>query len=135
MIKISDIDQMVKSRLEDSETLYRTRRYDGSYYLCGYVIELALKYRICKTLNWDSYFETNKEFQGYNNFKTHNLEILLKLSGVEKIVRSKFINEWSIVRFWNPEKRYQPIGSAKAIDAKMMIMSSKSILGELIWKI
>jgi hypothetical protein len=58
MIKISDITQMVKSRLEDSETLYKAKRYDGSYYLCGYVTELALKYRICKILGWDGYFET-----------------------------------------------------------------------------
>ena len=51
-------------------------RYDGSVYLCGYVIELLLKARICKTLNWDGFPSDSKEFQNLNNFKTHNLEIL-----------------------------------------------------------
>lgn len=132
MIKILDIVQMVKSRLEDSETLYRAKRYDGSYYLCGYVIELALKYRICRTLNWDGYFETNKEFQGYNNFKTHNLETLLKLSGIEKIIRYKLVAEWSVVMLWNSENRYQIVGTTKAKDARDMIISSRKLLGELI---
>lgn len=89
MIKISDIGHMAKNRLEDSEILYKAIRYDGSYYLCGYVIELGLKYRICKALDLSGYFETNQEFKGYN-IKTHDLDILLKLSGIEKIIKSTY---------------------------------------------
>lgn len=137
MIKIADIRHMAKNRLEDSEILYRAMRYDGSYYLCGYVVELGLKYRICRTLDWDAYFETNKEFKpkdttGYNSFKTHNLDVLLKLSGVEKNIRTNFITEWSIVRLWNSEKRYQPVGTIKPIDAKIILKSSKILLKELL---
>lgn len=132
MIKISDIRQMAKNRLEDSEVLYKARRYDGSYYLCGYVIELGLKYKICETLDWDGYFETNSEFKGYNSFKTHDLDILLRLSGIETTIKSKVLVYWSIVRLWNPEKRYQPIGNIKPIDTKEMLKSSKIILGELL---
>lgn len=132
MIKISDIRQMAKNRLEDSEILYKARRYDGSYYLCGYVVELGLKYRICKTLDWDGYFETNSEFKGYANFKTHDLDILLKLSGMETIIKSRILADWIIVRLWNPEKRYRPVGSVKAMDTKTMLKCSNIILGELI---
>jgi hypothetical protein len=128
---------MANNRLEDSKILYRSLRFDGSYYLCGYVVELGLKYRICKTLNWDGYFETAKEFKpkdttGYNSFKTHDLEALLKLSGIEQNIRNNFIAEWSIVRVWNPEKRYQPIGTIKGITAKAMLKSSEIILKELL---
>ena len=137
MIKISDIEQMAKNRLEDSKTLYRAMRYDGSYYFCGYVIELGLKYRICRTLDWDGYFETAKEFKpknstGYNSFKTHDLDVLLKLSGIEKNIRTKFVAEWSIVRIWNSEKRYQPIGVINGIVTKTMLESSEIILRELL---
>jgi hypothetical protein len=126
MMKISDIKYMAKNKLEDSEVLYRARRYDGSYYLCGYATELGLKYKICVSLNWDSYFDN------FNSFKIHNLDDLLRLSGIEKYIRSNFVTEWSFIRLWNPEKRYQPVGIVKAIDVKNILRSSKIILGELL---
>lgn len=132
MITYSDIERIAKNRLIDSELLYRSMRYDGSYYLCGYVIELGLKYRICKTLGWIGYPSTSTEFQGYTSFKTHNLDILLRLSGIEIIVKSKVFTDWGIVRLWNSEIRYQPIGSIRPIDSKEMLKSSKTVLGELL---
>lgn len=132
MIKNSDIEHISKNRLTDSETLYRAMRYDGSYYLCGYAIELGLKYRICKTLGWTGYPSTSTEFQGYTSFKTHNLDILLRLSGIETTVKSKVFTDWGVVRLWNSEIRYQPIGSIKPIDSKEILKSSKIVLGELL---
>ena len=44
-----------------------------------YVVELALKARICRTLKWAS-FETSG---GLQSFKTHNLDTLLKLANEE----------------------------------------------------
>jgi HEPN domain-containing protein len=34
--------------MRDAELLFRKGRYDASAYLCGYVVEFALKARICK---------------------------------------------------------------------------------------
>lgn len=54
-ITIKELSELCKERLKDAEILIKAQRYDGAYYLCGYVIELALKKRICKTLNWDGF--------------------------------------------------------------------------------
>ncbi len=56
-------------------------RYDGAVYLAGYTVELALKARICEVLNWSGYPATSKEFDGYRSFRTHDLRVLLSLSG------------------------------------------------------
>lgn len=56
-------------------------------YLCGYAIEVALKARICRTLNWTGFPETRGEFEGYQScrrpeyasviYYLHNLTLLL----------------------------------------------------------
>ncbi|MCB0065385.1 MAG: HEPN domain-containing protein [Caldilineaceae bacterium] len=70
-----------KARLEDAEVLLAANRYDGAMYLCGYAVELALKARICRTLKWAGYPSTRKEFEGYQSLRTHDLKVLLHLSG------------------------------------------------------
>ncbi len=73
MLKKLDIQRIVYARLKDAEVLFEAQRYDGAVYLCGYAVELGLKYKICKTLNWDGYPLTRNEFEGYSTFKTHKL--------------------------------------------------------------
>ena len=62
--------------------------------------------------------------------KTHDLEILLRLSGVEPRVKAKHLAEWSAVLDWNPEKRYQPIGTLTLTQqqATDMVTSAKRLL-------
>lgn len=52
MISCRSLRKMAMERLRDSRALLATRRYDGAVYIGGYVVELALKARICKTLGW-----------------------------------------------------------------------------------
>ena len=96
--------------------------------MCGYVMEIGLKIRICKTLKWAAFPQTNSEFQDYRSFKTHNLDVLLTLSGIERKVKTEFLDEWSFVNSWNPESRYNPIGSASKEDARNMIVSADKLL-------
>jgi len=63
-------------------------RLEGSAYLSGYVVELALKARICRTLKWRGFPEKRNEFEGLQTFKTHDLDVLLSLSGRESWPRS-----------------------------------------------
>jgi hypothetical protein len=56
--------------------------------------------------------ESTSEFTTLQSFKTHNLEVLLKLSGTESKIKTKFLADWSIVSRWNPESRYRKIGTA-----------------------
>jgi HEPN domain-containing protein len=51
MISIADLMTIARERLTDAEVLLNAQRYDGAAYLCGYSIEIALKHKICQTLN------------------------------------------------------------------------------------
>lgn len=110
-------------RLKEVKVLYDKKLYDGASYLAGYVIELALKARICKILDSDYIVSGNLG----RAFKTHNLEELLLLSGLS----NKFSLEmsenrdlqvnWSVVLSWNESFRYLPVGSSSKSDIEDLI--------------
>lgn len=128
MVPVADLRKIAKGRLVDAEVLFRAGRYDGAIYLCGYAVEIALKARICRTLKWPGY---PSNFSGYQSFRTHDLVILLHLSGAEAKIKSKYFAEWSVVATWRSEVRYRPIGSATAQDVVDMIESAKKIMAAL----
>ncbi|MCX6990406.1 MAG: hypothetical protein NTX49_05020 [Chlamydiae bacterium] len=125
-IYIHDLEFLVQERLGDAKALLETGRYSGAVYICGYVVELGLKKKICQTLNWDE-FPTDSQ---YKALKTHELEVLLHFSGVKKFVIANLRPEWSVVSTWDPEKRYS-IGRVVEFDAKIMIESTETILRAL----
>lgn len=131
MVSILELRKIARGRLKDAEVLLNAKRYDGAIYLCGYAIETALKARICRTLKWPGYPSTRKEFEGYQSFRTHDLDILLHLSGTEGKIKTRHFAEWSIVATWDSNVRYRPIGSASSQDAADMIKSTMAILGAL----
>src|ERR1700689_4671192 len=101
-IHIQDLRVLAQERLDDAKALLNAGRYSGAVYVCGYVVELGLKRKICETLNWDEY-PTDSQ---YKALKTHALEVLLHFSGVKKLVIANLKPEWSVVSTWDPEKRY-----------------------------
>ncbi len=131
MLNRKTIIQIAKARLKDARTLLSAKRFDGAVYLCGYAIELGLKSKICEILNWQGYPESRKEFENYRSFKTHDLDVLLHLSGVEAQIKKSFLAEWSAISQWNPETRYKPIGKVKPIDAKSMLTAAGKLLKQL----
>ena len=131
MVSIVELRRIARARLRDAEVLLAAGRYDGAIYLCGYAIETALKARICRTLKWPGYPSTRREFEGYQSFRTHDLEILLHLSGIEDKITINHLAAWSIVATWDPNVRYSSIGSTSAQDAADMIQSTKALLGVL----
>ena len=99
----------------------------GAAYLCGYAVEFTLKARICDLLGWETY----QISRGYESFKTHELPILLSLSGCtqKNIVGSPFAREWStLLNMWSSQMRYEPVGSVSAPDAKDMLQAVHSLL-------
>lgn len=96
-------------------------------YLCGYAVEIALKARICRTLSWSGYPAMPREFQNYQAFRTHNLDVLLHLSGVEERIKTTLLAEWSVVATWDSEVRYRPIGSATKQRAEDMIAAARAL--------
>jgi HEPN domain-containing protein len=51
------LQELAYLRLEEAETLYASRLYDGCAYLCGYAVELALKAKICAAFGVTDYSE------------------------------------------------------------------------------
>ncbi|WP_461100683.1 hypothetical protein [Spirosoma koreense] len=101
--------RIASARLADAEALFLAKRFDGAAYPCGYVIEITLKLRICKTMKWSGFPESRKEFDSLLSFKTHDLDILLHLSGIENKIKQFHFLEWSTVKAWNPESRYNRV--------------------------
>ena len=128
MIDKREIRIIAKERLGDAIVLANAKRYEGAIYLCGYAVELGLKARICKTLKWQGWPSGGKEFDGYQSFKTHNLDVLLHLTGIEDRIKTQVFVEWSAVATWDPESRYNPVGTASWRDAYLMILAAKSLL-------
>ena len=95
MISTADLIMIANERLIDAETLLNANRYDGAVYLCGYAIEIALKHKVCQTLNWAGFPATNKEFEKYKSLRTHDLNVLLSFTGIEATVKANYYIEWS----------------------------------------
>jgi hypothetical protein len=132
MIDSKALKRIAYARLRDAQVLARANRYEGAVYLCGYAVELGLKARICKTLKWQGWPSGGKGFDGYQSFKTHDLDVLLHLSGCEERIKTKQFKEWSAVAAWDPQSRYNPIGTASAFDADLMIVSAAVLLAILL---
>lgn len=99
-----DLKRLAKKRLQEAEVLFAKGKYEGTVYLCGYAIELALKARICKTLKWTTF--PDSEVHEPRTFTTHHLPTLLSLSGIQHKVKSNHLTEWSAIEKWTPEMRY-----------------------------
>ena len=131
-IPIARLEDLARARLTDAEIMRDHGRYDGGLYLCGYAVELALKARICKTLNWAGFPETQKELRIFKQLQSHDLAMLLTLTGQERRIRAQFTTEWSyIAARWSPEMRYEALGVPQAVldDA---IAATRVLVSELL---
>jgi hypothetical protein len=128
MITIQELETIAQAQLLDAEALIQAGRFDGATYICGYAIELSLKAKICKTLNWQGFPSSANEFRDYQSFKVHNLDVLLHLSGIEEDVKESHMNDWSNVKTWNPESRYKTVSSVSKEQAEMMLNSVKELM-------
>lgn len=131
MISLKELQTLCKDRIREAEALVDTKLYDGAYYLCGYAVEIGLKKRICKTLRWNvGYPTTEAEFRHLTSFKTHDLDVLLHLSGIEDKIRQHFLTEWSVVTAWKPETRYASRTKDEQM-AKRMLQAVKKLLAKI----
>jgi len=105
-------------RLEEAEALFSAGCYDGCAYLCGYVVELALKAAICSTLGVAEYPEKGSRLR--ESFKTHDFDDLKLLAGMEQAftANSTLLANWSVASEWKPERRYEPKGTYDQAAAK-----------------
>ena len=128
MLLKAELKRIARERLVDAETLFDAGRFDGATYLCGYVMEIVLKLRVCKTLKWEGFPDSRKEFEKYLSFKTHDFDSLLHLSGVEDKVKQSYLSEWSTVKTWTPELRYNRVVPMNRVE----ILRKKSQVADII---
>jgi HEPN domain-containing protein len=110
-------------RLQEAEALFAAGLYDGAAYLCGYVVELALKARICRLLDENEYPDTGRLKQVYS---VHDLDQLLLLSGLRRklgLANKAVFDNWSIAVPWKPERRYAAVGSVKRQEAEEILQA------------
>src|SRR5262245_29246144 len=116
-----ELMDLANLRLREAEVLFNADLYDGAAYLCGYVVELALKARICRLLGVNEYPDSGKYKQA---FAVHDFDQLLFLSGLRHKLdpgnQAVFTN-WSIAVPWTPERRYSPRGTFSQQDAKEIL--------------
>ena len=127
MLRTAELRAIAAARLDDARSLFDAGHYDGVVYLCGYAVELALKARICDTLNWEGYPETNREFQDYQTFRTHNLKVLLRLSGAENRITDDMPDTWQKVSDWNPDLRYRVPGRVSESEAATLLEQMRQV--------
>lgn len=92
-------------------------------------MEVALKARICRTLNWLEFPSTGGEFQDYRSFQTHDLDVLLHLSGQEERIKRSHFVLWSAVATWTVESRYNAVGTAEQSVTAAMILAAEGLVG------
>jgi HEPN domain len=128
VIPTRDLRAIGRARLRDAQVLLGAKRYDGAAYLCGYAVELTLKARMCRTLKWSGFPATANEFKGLQSMKTHDLNLLLRLSGIESRVEAMHLTEWSAVMDWSPEWRYRTRGESSPQQTRFMVWCVTKLL-------
>lgn len=119
-----ELQKIALIRLLEAKALYNKRLYDGAVYLCGYVVEAALKARICHHLHMKEYIDTGNMKQV---FLSHDFDRLLLLSGLNNKINlankrdTKLFTHWSLLTLWSPDMRYVPIGTYSRQYAKDVI--------------
>ena len=73
-----EFQTIAKLRVREAKILLENKQYDGSYYLAGYAVECALK--ACITKQFQRHNMPDRKL--VNDFYTHQLETLLKISGL-----------------------------------------------------
>src|SRR3989344_4984234 len=91
----SDFKLLSESRLKTVDILKDNEEWGVAMYIMGYVLELAMKAIICKTLNLPTYPHDNKDEKVASYFKTHVFDRLLVVSGATNIFKPDIADEAS----------------------------------------
>ncbi|NBC17904.1 MAG: HEPN domain-containing protein [Bacteroidetes bacterium] len=127
MLTRQDLLDNVDEKLRSAQILYDAASYDSSFYLCGYAVELALKARIVKHLKWKGFPENKGENAAFRAVAKHDLDYLLRFTGIEAQIKPALGTEWTTILEWNVELRYKH-GHTTASKAKRMLEHSHVII-------
>ena len=110
-------ETLVDIRIKEAKILLDAQCYQGAYYLAGYAVECTLKACIAKQVQAEDFPDKKLAQDSY----THNLPKLLTTAGLKQILINEenqdedFRLDWSIVKNWSEEARYNhQISAVKA---------------------
>ena len=112
-----ELKALARLRLREAEALYDAGFYDGAAYLAGYVVEIALKARICRLLGLAEYPSAGALKQSY---AVHDLDQLVLLAGLRPKLNpanAALFANWSVAQPWKPDRRYTARGTYGQQDA------------------
>ncbi len=118
MATYDELKDLAGLRLREAEALFAAGMYEGAAYISGYVVELALKARICRLLDVADYPDKGELKRVY---AVHDLEQLLLLAGLRRTLdpmNQPLFDNWSTAAPWKPERRYAAMGSVNRQDAE-----------------
>lgn len=105
----SELQSLASLRRKEAKSLLDAGHFAGAYYLMGYAIECALKSCIAKATKRHEFPDKHLATKVF----THNLEDLMRLSGVSPIFDKELKSNaalalnWTIVKDWNERARYR----------------------------
>ncbi|WPL18194.1 HEPN domain protein [Thiorhodovibrio winogradskyi] len=118
-MKLDQIRDNIRQKYSDARLLIENGRYANAIYLCGYCIELSLKYAIAARLHWPAYRTEGK----LKFLRVHDLDVLVPLTGQEQYIKT--LPSWSVAIQWNESRRYEDPALATEQDATDMLGAAK----------
>ncbi|NOQ32878.1 MAG: HEPN domain-containing protein [Methanosarcinales archaeon] len=128
-----DLQDLALIRCREARVLLENGNYEGSYYLCGYVVECGLKACIAKQTRLHDFPDKNVVNASY----IHDLTSLVKTAALGK----KFYDElksnpdfavnWNTVKDWSEKSRYEKHTDKEAQDLYFAVADEKQ--GVLQW--
>ena len=121
----NDLQDLSRLRLREAGLLLRNQRYEGAYYLTGYVIEAALKACIAKQTKRHEFPDRKTVNESYS----HDLEKLVRVAGLHRSLDAEtrqdkaFEVNWSVIKDWSEESRYERRGKREAEDLYRAVTS------------
>ena len=118
MLNRLTLQELANIRFDEAKFLLDNGRYDGAYYLSGYVIELALKACIAKRIKEHDFPDKDIVKNSY----THQLSTLFNTALLwdlfeQDLKKNKQLElNWSIVKDWKEDSRYEKHSKQKAED-------------------
>jgi HEPN domain-containing protein len=146
MLTAQHLRDLADTRLKEATSLLEVGLFDGAVYLAGYALEYLLKARICDLLDIEDLFDDDfAEPSVARLFKTHDIQKLLLLAGLQKKLDTAIIEDallakhWAVLTdgngqfIWNEQLRYAITGSTTQKDAEEFVNAISHSQGLQSW--
>jgi len=121
----NDFQNLARIRMKEAKCLLANSKFDGAYYICGYIIECGLKACIAKkTKKYD--FPDKRIANESHKHDPYSLVRTAELGPeLDKKIKKfpEFAINWAIVKDWNEKSRYEKHTKKEAEDFYSAVIS------------